>query len=104
MNRFAVSDNHGLSFHIRSEVIISRLILLDSQSTVNISSNRFLLTIIREVERYMNIRRNIGTYRTTLVGDIQGYPNLSGTIPRSSPTSSPWIGWKISPITNGKVK
>ena len=48
-------------------------ILLDSQSTVSIFSNRRLLTNIRKSDGWMHIHCNASITRTNLVGDLSGY-------------------------------
>ena len=48
-------------------------ILLDSQSTVSIFSNRRLLMNIRKSDGWMHIHCNAGITRTNLIGDLSGY-------------------------------
>ena len=73
MDGFAVGDDNGFSFHIRSEGLPSSWILMGSHRIVKIFSNGSLLTNIREVNIYMNLCGNKGVSRTNLNGGIQGY-------------------------------
>ena len=48
-------------------------ILLDSQSTVDLFSNRELLTNLRRVRNTLTIHCNAGTVNTNIMGDLPGY-------------------------------
>ena len=49
------------------------LIILDSQSTVDLFCNASLLTKFRVVEQYLNIHCDADNITTSIVGDLEGY-------------------------------
>ena len=51
----------------------STWILLDNQSTVDVFSNKNLITDIRETSSTMNIHCNAGITSTNMVGELRGY-------------------------------
>ena len=48
-------------------------VLLDSQSTVDLFSNKELLTDLRKVDEFLIIHCNAGKVKTNLMGDLPGY-------------------------------
>ena len=71
--QFLVSSNMTSSNTRHGAHIPKEWILLDSQSTVSIFSNRRLLRNIRKANGWMHIHCNAGITRTNLVGDLCGY-------------------------------
>jgi hypothetical protein len=68
------NEDQGISLHQqRNGRVPTSWILLDNQSTVNVFSNKELLTNIRTTDRVMNIRCNAGVTRTSMIGDLPGY-------------------------------
>jgi hypothetical protein len=73
--QFLLTDeDQGISLHQqRDGRVPTSWILLDNQSTVNLFSNKELLTNIRTTDRVINIRCNAGVMRTSMIGDLPGY-------------------------------
>jgi hypothetical protein len=73
--QFLLTDeDQGISLHQqRNGRVPTSWILLDNQSTVNVFSNKELLTNIRTTDRVMNIRCNACVTRTSMIGDLPGY-------------------------------
>jgi hypothetical protein len=65
----------GYSFHQPrvKDIVPQNWILLDNQSTVNVFSNKHLLTNIRESDESMSIMCNAGLAKMNLIGDLPGY-------------------------------
>ena len=71
--QFLVSSNVTTTNTRHGAHIPKEWILLGSQSTVSIFSNRRLLRNIRKANGWMHIHCNAGITRTNLVGDLRGY-------------------------------
>ena len=65
--------NQVLSQMLSSEISVW-WVLLDNCSTVNIFSNRRLLTNIRQINMYVDVKCNAGSRTTNWVGDFAGLP------------------------------
>ena len=74
--QFLVSSNVTTTNTRHGAHIPKEWILLDSQSTVSIFSNRRLLRNIRKANGWMHIHCNAGITRTNLVGDLRGYGTI----------------------------
>jgi hypothetical protein len=67
-------ESKAISFHQqRNRHVPTSWILLDNQLTVNVFSNKALLTNIRATDCMMNIRCNAGVTRTNMIGHLPGY-------------------------------
>ena len=63
-------NDHGLLFNIRVEGIPRSWILMEIQININILSKEFLLTNIRDGDKYTNVHGNTGFSQTNLLGDM----------------------------------
>jgi Zinc knuckle len=70
---FCTLGNASGTCLVQAKKLPSTWILLDNQSTVDVFTNKELLTNIREVSTTMNIRCNAGVSKTNLQGDLASY-------------------------------
>jgi hypothetical protein len=69
-----LTHDDGITLQTGSNTAVpSSWILLDNQSTVDVFTNRALLTNICEADGFMDIHCNAGVSSTHMVGDLPGY-------------------------------
>ena len=68
-----IISEHTEICQAQGRVIPSSWIILDNGSTVDIFTNKNLLTNIRTTKTVMNVRCNAGVTQTNLQGDLEGY-------------------------------
>ena len=77
MNAGVFDENQACN-QVLSQMLSSEIspwwVLLDNCSTVNIFSNRRLLTNIRQIDMYVDVKCNAGSRTTNWVGDFPGLP------------------------------